>query len=76
MFIEIKKKTAFMETEGLLIIKRQSPFDKISFKTSQNLRKMALLRMIVSNGQMLTGHDLDSGSLITYFCKKKVLTVL
>ena len=65
-----------METEGLLIIKRQSPFDKISFKTPQNLRKMALLRMIVSNGQMLTGHDLDSGSLITYFCKKKVLTAL
>ena len=35
-----------------------------------------MLWMIVSNGQMLTGHDLDSGSLITYFCKKKVLTVL
>ena len=31
--------------------------------------------MIVSHGQMLTGHDIHSGSLITYFCKKKRLNV-
>ena len=26
--------------------------------------------MITSDSQMLTGHDLDSGSFIPYFCKK------
>ena len=27
--------------------------------------------MIASNSQMITGHDLDSGSFITYFSKKR-----
>ena len=33
-----------METRGLLIILGQSPFDKISLKAPQNLRKMALFQ--------------------------------
>ena len=33
-----------METRGLLIILEQSPVDKISLKTPQNLGKMALFQ--------------------------------
>ena len=32
--------------------------------------------MIASASQMITGPDLDSGSFITYFCKRKVLRVV
>ena len=51
-------------------------FIKNTSKFKKNGTVSRKLWMIVSNGQMLTGHDLDSGSFITYFCKKKVLTVL
>ena len=40
LYLSKLKKTTFMETRDLLIIKGQSP---ISLKTPQNLRKMALL---------------------------------
>ena len=46
----------------------------------QFLRKKGTLSrklcMIASVSQMVRGPDLDSGSFITYFCKKKVLRVV
>ena len=46
-------------------------FIKNTSKFKKNGTVSRKLWMIAPNGQMLTGHDLHSGSFITYFCKKK-----
>ena len=46
-------------------------FIKNTLKFKKNGTASRKLWMIAPNTQMLTGHDLDSGSFITYFCKKK-----
>ena len=74
------RKTCIYGNQGLINNLRTESiwqnFIKNNSKFKKNSTVSRKLWMIVSNGQMLTGHDLGSGSFITYFCKKKVLTVL
>ena len=74
------RKTCICRNQGLINNLRAETIWQSFIKNTSKFKKNATvsrkLWMIVSNSQMLTGHDLDSGSYITYFCKKKVLTVL
>ena len=69
------RKTYIYGNQGLINnLRAESTWQNFIKNTSKFKKNGTISRklwMIVSNGQILTGHDLDSGSFITYFCKKK-----
>ena len=69
------KKICIYGNQGLINNLREESIWQNVIKNTLKFKKNGTvsrkLWMIVSNGQMLTGHDLNSGSFITYFCKKK-----
>ena len=69
------RKTCIYGNQGLINnLRAESIWQNFIKNTSKFMKNGTVSRklwMIVSNGQMLTGHDLGSGSFITYFCKKK-----